>query len=257
MIANESTMDKRPLAPLAFFVKTALCQSIALALAVLSWQILPQIATTLVISAIAAGCAAAFLQLSTPWILLNVLLPFGAASSLAVPIPHEFFLILSLVLLATYLPAFWTRVPYYPTQRAAYPVLLAQLPTDRPFTFVDIGCGFGDLLAVLAAQRPNGSFVGIEIGPLPFFVAKLKSLTRPNLSVRFQSMWSCDLRRFDYVYCFLSPAPMERLWMKAQKEMKPEAFFISNSFPAPAEAIETIPLKDTRRSDLFVYNTKN
>jgi len=257
MTANEGTMDKRPLAPLAFLAKTALCQAIALALAVLSWQMLPQIGATLLISAIAAGSAAAFLQLSTPWILVNALLPFGAASSLAVSIPHELFLILSLVLVATYLPAFWTRVPYYPTQRAAYSVLLAQLPNDRPFTCVDVGCGFGDLLTVLAAQRPNGRFVGIEIGPPPFLVAKLKSLTRPNLSIRFQSMWSFELSGFDYVYCFLSPAPMERLWAKAQREMKSGALFISNSFPAPAEALEVIPLKDARSSELFVYKTKS
>jgi len=246
-------VDKRPLGPVIFFLSTLACQAIAAGCAILAWKISFSVTVTLLMAAATAWAAARFLRLPTPWLILNALLPFGAASALATEIPPGIFLAVFVALAATYVPAFWTRVPYYPTQRAAYALILAELPVDRPFTFIDLGCGFGELLRFLQARRPNGTFVGIEIGPLPFLVAKVRSLAHRSISVRFQSMWSCNLSHFDIVYTFLSPAPMERLWKKARAEMKAGSTLISNSFPAPAEASETLALRDARDSSLFIY----
>ncbi len=246
-------VDKRPLAPVIFFLSTLACQTIAAGCAILAWNASYSATVTLLAASMAGWLVARFLRLSVPWLVLNALLPFGGASALATEIPAGIFLAVFAVLAATYVPAFWTRVPYYPTQRAAYALLLAELPTDRPFTFIDLGCGFGELLQFLHARRPNGTFVGIEIGPLPFLVAKIRSLTRRSTSIRFQSIWSCNLKEFDFVYAFLSPAPMERLWEKASAEMKGGSVLVSNSFPAPAAPQETLALRDTRGSSLFLY----
>jgi SAM-dependent methyltransferase len=165
------------------------------------------------------------------------------------------FLILFLGSLLTYAPAFWTRVPYYPTHRAAYALILAELPNDRPFTFIDIGCGTGDLLLFLSARRPKGRFVGVEIGLIPWFIAKLRSLrTRSSsVTIHFQTMWGLDLGRYDFVYTFLSPAPMERLWSKAKAEMKTGSTFITNTFETPEQASYTIAVKNERQTALYVH----
>jgi trans-aconitate methyltransferase len=133
--------------------------------------------------------------------------------------------------------------------------VLAELPTDRPFTFIDVGCGMGDLLLFLSKRRPQGRFVGIEIGVLPWLIAKVKALIRGRsaVAIRFQSMWKVDLSGYDVVYTFLSPAPMERLWTKAKREMRPGATFITNSFQTPETASYTIPVKDERQSVLYVH----
>jgi hypothetical protein len=158
-MSEAPAFDRNPLAPLGFLAKTGLCQAIAAGAAVVLWGLLSSVWATILAASACAVLAAAFLRLSTPWIAVNAILPFGAASALAVQIPHEIFLMLLVALACTYLPAFWTRVPYYPTQRAAYSTILAQLPADRSFSFVDIGCGFGDLLALLGDKRPNGTFI--------------------------------------------------------------------------------------------------
>ena len=44
--------------------------------------------------------------------------------------------------------------------------IAALLPPDRPFRFVDLGCGFGGVLSGLSARFPRGEFTGCEIAPL-------------------------------------------------------------------------------------------
>jgi hypothetical protein len=56
------------------------------------------------------------------------------------------------------------------------------------------------------------------------------------------------------VYTFLSPAPMEELWEKVKNEMRPGSVFITNSFPVPVEADETIQISfGAREQRLFVH----
>jgi SAM-dependent methyltransferase len=39
------------------------------------------------------------------------------------------------------------------------------IPLNRPFTYLELGCGMGRSTAVLAAANPNGRFVGIDFNP--------------------------------------------------------------------------------------------
>ena len=39
----------------------------------------------------------------------------------------------------------------------------APVPLDKPFRYLDIGCGYGVTLAVLAAAFPEASFTGIDL----------------------------------------------------------------------------------------------
>lgn len=248
----------KPTAALLFILHTALAQVIAAASTVIAWPWTESIlATLLIATTITFGCSAA-LRLPTPWKILNIALPTAALASLSTAVPSWIFLVPLLALAAVYAPALWTRVPYYPTSRASYALILAELPTDRPFTFVDIGCGFGDLLTFLSRHRPHGVFLGIEVGVLPWCIGKLKSLMSPhkNLSIRFQNMYSLDLKTFDYVYTFLSPAAMDSIWNKVDKEMKPGSVFITNSFPVPSPADEVLVAKDERGSRIFIHRIR-
>jgi hypothetical protein len=67
-------------------------------------------------------------------------------------------------------------------------------------------------------------------------------------------MWNIDLSEFDVVYAFLSPAPMERLFEKVRREMKPGSIFISNSFMVPGESpTETVEISDRRQTKLLIW----
>ena len=152
---------------------------------------------------------------------------------------------------------FWrtdqSRVPLYLTNHQTAIVVSALLPSG-PCRVLDIGCGDGGLLRQLALARPDGQFLGIEHAPLPWLLAKLRTLNRDNADVRLGDFWSESLADYDVVYAFLSPAPMPRLWARAQTGMKPQALLVSNSFDVPGVAPErTIDVKDRRQTRLFLY----
>lgn len=242
-------------APLLFMLYTVAGQLIAAGCAIGAWETTGSMAAALTIATFASFLLAHFLKLSTPWKVMNCVLPVSIASSLAITLPDWVFLTPFLALLAIYAPALWTRVPYYPTSRAAYPLILAELPADEPFTLIDIGCGMGDLLLFLERHRPKGHFVGIEIGIVPFLVSKTKSLLygRGKISVKFQSVYKTPLTDFTFVYAFLSPAAMTQVWAKAYREMKPGSTFITNSFEVPEKASYQVNIKDLRKGVLFVH----
>ena len=242
-------------APLLFLFYTVAGQLIAAGCAIGAWEATGSMALALILSTLASFLVSHFLKLSTPWKVMNCALPLSIACSLAVPLPSWVFCAPFLALLAIYAPALWTRVPYYPTSRAAYPLILAELPAGQHLTFIDIGCGMGDLLLFLERHRPQGHFVGIEIGFVPFLVSKVKALLygRGRISVKFQSVYKTPLNEFDFVYTFLSPAAMTQVWAKAYREMKPGSTFITNSFEVPEKPSYQVNIKDHRKGVLFVH----
>jgi SAM-dependent methyltransferase len=242
-------------APLGFALKTILAQAIAISSAFILWPLHHSAVIALALATACAYVTARFQQLPVSWTLINALLPLAAALNLSVEIPGWLFSVPFVLLALTYAPALWTRVPYYPTPRAAYALLLAELPSDRPFTFIDIGCGFGDLLRFLSERRPLGQFIGIEVGPLPWFVANIRTIfsRRKNLSILYRDMWRYPLSDVDVVYTFLSPAAMPRIWQKVSAELRPGSKFITLAFPVPSKSDEMIAVKDQKASKLYIH----
>jgi SAM-dependent methyltransferase len=189
------------------------------------------------------------------WQLFNLALVPGILSLASFDIPALPLTIILVVGLLLYIPTFWTRVPYYPTSLPTYERIAELLPNDRPFKMVDLGCGFAPLLRFLGSRFPNGEFLGVEISPLAFLGAWVRSIGSPNVSIRFRSIWLVELESFDVVYAFLAPGPMPRLWAKVEDEMAPNSVFISNTFPAPPPADEVIAIPDRRGAHLYIYHS--
>ena len=249
------TQHPKAAASVGFVWKTVLVQVVALGAAVILWPFHQAPLLAIATATVCALIAARFLLLPVAWRCINTVMPVALAINLSMSLPHWIFSVPLLLFVLTYAPALWTRVPYYPTPRAAYPLILAELPADRPFIFLDIGCGFADMLIFLAKHRPQGQFIGIEVGPLPWFIAKLKTIAcgPRNVSVQFRDMWSFPLESADVVYTFLSPAAMARMWEKVSHEMRDGATFITNSFPVPAPCTETLQVRDERSSVLYIH----
>ncbi|NLF25369.1 MAG: class I SAM-dependent methyltransferase [Deltaproteobacteria bacterium] len=198
---------------------------------------------------------ARFLKLPNAWQVLNLILPVGAMVATRIYIPSWLLAATGLLLALIYAPTFWTRVPFYPTSREMYKVIAASLPEDQDFHLVDLGCGFGSLLLYLARVRPRGKFSGVEVGLLPFAIAKIRAtlLGRGRIHIHLRSFWDLPLSDYDYVYAFLAPPPMARLWEKAKNEMKPGATLLINSFPVPAKADTIKEAPDHRKTKLYSY----
>lgn len=249
------SVTKRGYAPLLFLLETFICQTIGCAVVILLWQFTQRLEVALIIGTLTALGAALFFGLSTPWQMLNLILIPAGVMSFAVDIPGWVFLLLFAGTLVIYAPAFWTRVPYYPTNSATYLMLLPELPSNTPFTFIDLGCGFGDLLLFLAKHRPEGKYVGVEIGILPCVIGKMRAAVfgGGRVSIRYQSIWRTDLAPYDFVYTFLSPAPMARVWEKVSKEMKPGSQYINNTFAVSDPAQYEVQVKDDKGTVLYMH----
>lgn len=168
-------------------------------------------------------------------------------------IPPGWFLAGFVLLLLLFWRTDKSRVPLYLTNRATSDALLRLLP-PRPCRVIDIGCGNGGLLRRLASTRPDCHFTGIEHAPLPWLLARLRTLNAQNITIRHGDFWLEPLSTYDVIYAFLSPAPMSRLWTKACAELQPGAILVSNSFSVPDQhPVQITQVKDRRGTQLYSY----
>ncbi|HEY3431779.1 MAG TPA: class I SAM-dependent methyltransferase [Rhodocyclaceae bacterium] len=146
-----------------------------------------------------------------------------------------------------------SQVPLYLSNRATG-TALAQLIPAEPCFVIDLGCGTGGLLCLMARLRPDCHFTGIEHAPIPYLIARWHSRKQDNIHIRHGDLWTVGLGACQLVYAFLSPVPMPRLWQKAKEEMVPGALLVSNSFEVPdVEPEQIIAVDDSRQTQLYCY----
>ncbi len=246
-----------PIANIVFFILSIACQTISLGLLFLLCQYF-ECSNTLIIFfvPICAFFISLFLNLPYGWVTFNTaILPsiilyegFGLSSLLLVT--------LMIITTLLYLPTLWTRVPYYPTSHETYQAISDLIPNLKSLKFMDIGCGNSSLLIYLSRKHPEVLYYGTEISPLAYFISKIRTFSKKNIFIEYKSFWSLNFKEYDIVYCFLSPTPMQKLWIKIENEMKKDSIFISNSFEVPAMPAKTIQINDKRKCRILLYNIK-
>lgn len=210
--------------------------------------------------AIACGVlAAAFSYLAKQarwWLPIQLLFVPALAITLNTNIPPVVFLLAFLLMLLLYWSTFRTQVPLYLSSNKVWQALETQLPVDQPFVFVDLGSGMGGVLTHLSRTHPHGTFHGVETAPLPFIWSwlRIKFGGYRNCRVYWRSLWDCDLAKYDVAFAYLSPVPMAALWEKVQNEMRPNSWFISNTFAVdnhpPQKILQT---DDLHHSELYMW----
>ena len=245
-------------ANLMYFFNSLLCQVVALGVTKLLLSISPSLGLIFLVLAhcLTAFLLASWLKLPAVWKVFNLLIIPAALLYESAGLP-AFLLAAAFVLsVLVYLPTFWTRIPYYPTSYKTYEIISEQLPSGERQKFIDLGCGFSELLIYLAKRHPQMDFYGTEISPLPFIVSKIKSLFYRNIKISFENFWSMNFAQYEIVYAFLAPPPMERLWDKVQTEMNPGTLFMSNTFEVPASPDKIIEINDKRNAKIMVFLIK-
>lgn len=240
-------------------LRTALLAQIAGALMAFSliWLLRSFWNAPILQAAVLQGLCAAFVswRLDAPrwWWLINLLFMPLVILALALQIAPGWYLFAFALTLLVFWRTDKSRVPLY-LSNADTAAAIAKLLPEQACAFIDLGCGDGHLLRRLAAARPDCCFTGIEHAPLPWLLAKLRNMSKSNVSIHYGDFWQQDLSGFDVVYAFLSPAPMPELGTKAQAEMESGKLLISNSFPIPeCETEAVIELQDRRKTRLFFY----
>ena len=168
------------------------------------------------------------------WLPIHALFVPGLVWTLGFGLPPAYALGAFCLLASLYWGVSRTRVPLFASSRAAAQAVANLLPQARSFSFLDLGCGLGGVLACLARARPAGRYYGIEAAPLPFLLAWLRAaLVGPSCRISWGDFRDLDFGRYDVVYAYLSPAAMGELWRKASREMRSGSLLISNGFAIP------------------------
>ena len=204
----------------------------AIALAHLGHYFIPLYAVVL-----AQGLVAALLSrligLASWWILIQfafVPLLYVAA---AFALPSGVYLAGFLLLLALYWSTYRTQVPYYPSGPAGWRAVAAILPSGS-LRIVDIGSGFGGMVRHLARERADCTVLGVELAPLPCWVAKfINTASGSRGRILHGDYQELDFAEYDVVFAYLSPAAMPDLWAKARAEMRPGSLLLSYEFAIP------------------------
>lgn len=168
------------------------------------------------------------------WWPIQLFFPIALLALRALHLPSWLFLAAFFFLLALFWTSFRTQVPFYPSRRAVWRAVAAQLPQGRPVRFIDLGSGFGGLALHLAARRPESVFSGVELAPLPWLVSAVRAhLARSPVRFLRGDYERLGLGDYDVVFAYLSPAAMPALWRKARAEMRAGALLLSYEFPIP------------------------
>ncbi|HEX7641028.1 MAG TPA: class I SAM-dependent methyltransferase [Burkholderiaceae bacterium] len=186
---------------------------------------------------LAQGVVAALLSrligLAAWWLLIQfafVPLLYAAA---ALALPSGVYLAGFLLLLVLYWSAYRTQVPYYPSGPAGWRAVAAVLPSGS-LRIVDIGSGFGGMVRYLAKERPDCAVLGVELAPLPCWVAKCVNAAAGSRGrILHGDYQDLDFAEYDVVFAYLSPAAMPDLWSKARSEMRPGTLLLSYEFAIP------------------------
>ncbi|GGC04107.1 hypothetical protein GCM10007205_11610 [Oxalicibacterium flavum] len=175
------------------------------------------------------------------WQAIQFFFPIALVLLLGLHLPPPLFLGAFLILLLLYWSTFRTRVPFYPSGLPAWQAVEQLLPQVGEVRFIDIGSGLGGLPLYLARQNRKGTFIGIEIAPLPWLISRVRSRLS-GTGVRFErgDYQRLDFGQYDVIFAYLSPAAMPALWQKARAEMAPGTLLLSHEFPVPDAPAEIV-----------------
>ncbi|WP_323990537.1 class I SAM-dependent methyltransferase [Nguyenibacter sp. L1] len=94
----------------------------------------------------------------------------------------------------------------------------------------ELGSGWGALVIALARAFPTARIRGIEMSPLPYWIARLRTRNLPNVSLWRGNFYDCDLTDAAGVTCYLMIQPMPKLAGFLDRMLAPGTPVVSLSF---------------------------
>jgi hypothetical protein len=94
----------------------------------------------------------------------------------------------------------------------------------------ELGAGWGSLVLALARAFPEADIRGVELSPLPFCVAWLRTRGFSNVTLLRKSFYDCDLGDADAVTCYLMTRAMPRLAALLDRRLAPGTPVVTLSF---------------------------
>ena len=240
-------------------IRALLAQSSALALVAVLARHGVLICESLWIPALLVGALAALLsaalRLPRWWWWLQALFMPAVVAANALQLPYWVYAAGLGALLLVYGAVFRTGVPLFLSSHAAAERLVAWLPDDGSvLRVIDLGSGTGRMMRDLARLRPHWRVDGVEQALLPWWLSRIAIHGMANARVWRGDFWQQPLEDYDVIYAFLSPVPMPTLWTHVQGQRQRPGWLVSNSFPMPGRAADSVlEVDDRRHTRLYCY----
>lgn len=125
-----------------------------------------------------------------------------------------------------------TEVPFLPIPRKLLPDIAHALKLTNTSVIYDLGCGNSIVLRYLLKHSPVTKAIGVEIGPLPYLLAKIWNRVSPltHLEIRRGDFVKADLHDATHIFLYLFPSAMENLLPKLSQELTPGTRVVSCDF---------------------------
>jgi hypothetical protein len=108
--------------------------------------------------------------------------------------------------------------------------LLKQAGLPDQAIVYELGSGWGSLVIALARAFPDAHIRGIEMSPLPYWVARFRTRKMPNVFLRRGDFYTLDLHDAQAVTCYLMIKPMPKLAELLDRTLKPGTPVVSLTF---------------------------
>jgi hypothetical protein len=108
--------------------------------------------------------------------------------------------------------------------------LLKQAGLPEQAIVYELGCGWGSLVIALARAFPHARIRGIELSPLPYWVARIRTRKMPNVFLQRGNFYAFDLHDAQAVTSYLMIKPMPRLADFLDRMLKPGTPVVSLTF---------------------------
>jgi tRNA A58 N-methylase Trm61 len=108
--------------------------------------------------------------------------------------------------------------------------LLRQASLPKQAIVYELGSGWGSLVIALARAFPEAQIRGIEMSPLPYWVARFRTRKLPNVALQRANFYACDLQDAHAVTCYLMIKPMPKLAALLDRMLKPGTPVVSLTF---------------------------
>lgn len=162
----------------------------------------------------------------------------------------------SLLIGASAIAIFVTRVPFVPTPQKNVKLIIDQFGLKPGQKFYDLGCGDGRFL--IEAEKRGAKAIGFEISPWAFFRAKINLFVhKSQAEVLYKNFYHFNLSDADTVFCFLIDTVMPKVEEKLRQELKPGTKIICYDFKLPTwKPIKVVDLRpdDKKSSNVYLYS---
>ncbi|MEK6289822.1 MAG: methyltransferase [Paraburkholderia tropica] len=148
-------------------------------------------------------------------------------------VPHFAVFLTLLVGASLLISAAFTGVPTLSSRRSEVDDIVALLKhakLPQHALIVDLGSGWGALVAALARAFPEATVQGVEVSLFPYLVSRLRTHHLRNVSLKWGNFFRSDPGNADAIVCYLMPGVMAKLGDFLDEALKPGTVIVTNTF---------------------------